>query len=232
MADEPEPNSASGSEPPPPTGAEPPLSVSPPPAPSSEPPPSASPPGSWPTSSKTSSGNRGGVIMGAVLILVGALFLAERTFGVELGRFGWPLFVIVPGILLMAWSLTVKGREGSGLAVSGAITTVVGLVLAVQNATGLWATWAYAWALVGPGATGVGLIFYGTARHQRDLVSAGLRSLGGGLALFAVFGLFFEGIIGLSGEPFLLNSDLLPVALIGLGVVLVGWSVVGGRRRA
>ena len=216
MADEPEPNSASGSEPPP----------------SSESPPAAPPPGPARTSSTSSSGNRAGVVVGAVLILVGLLFLAERTLGVELGRFGWPLFVIVPGILLMAWSLTVPGREGSGLAVSGAITTVVGLVLAVQNATGLWATWAYAWALVGPGATGLGLIFYGTARRQRDLVSAGLRSLGSGLALFAIFGLFFEGIIGLSGEPFLIGSDLLPVALIGLGVVLVGWSVVGGRRRA
>jgi hypothetical protein len=214
MPDEPEPNTVSGSEAPP----------------SSAPPPGPAPTSS--TASSGSSGNRAGVVVGAVLILVGVLFLAERAYGVELGRFGWPLFVIVPGILLMAWSLTVPGREGSGLAVSGAITTVVGLVLAVQNATGLWATWAYAWALVGPGATGLGLIFYGTARRQGDLVSAGLRSLGSGLALFAVFGLFFEGIIGLSGEPFLIGSDLLPVALIGLGVVLVGWSVVGGRRRA
>ena len=230
MTNEPEPGSTSGSEPGSASGSTPPPGSGPPPPSGSGPPPA----GTWPSppKTKTTSGDRGGVIFGGILIVLGVLFLAERAFGVELGRFGWPLFVIVPGVLLMAASLTVRGREGSGLAVAGAITTVVGLVLAVQNATGLWATWAYAWALVGPGATGLGLIFYGLIRRQRDLTSAGLRSLGSGLALFAVFGLFFEGIIGLSGEPFLLGSDALPVALIALGVVLVGWSLVRGRRRA
>jgi hypothetical protein len=222
MTTEPEPDSASGSPPPvaeappratpPPVGETPPLAKTPPPR-------------------GSASADRGGVIVGAVLIVLGALFLAERLFGVQLGRFGWPLFVIVPGVLLMASSLVVGGREGSGLAVAGAITTMVGLVLAVQNVTGLWATWAYAWALVGPAATGIGLIFYGLLKHQPDLVSGGVRSLGSGLALFAGFGLFFEGIIGLSGEPFLVSSDLLPVALIALGVLLVGWSLVRGRRR-
>jgi hypothetical protein len=219
VTNEPEPGSSSGSEPGSSSGSTPLPGSGPPPA------------GTWPSPPKTSSGERGGIIFGGILIVLGALFLAERAFGVELGRFGWPLFVIVPGVLLMAASLAVRGREGSGLAVAGAITTVVGLVLAVQNATGLWATWAYAWALVGPGATGLGLIFYGLIRRQRDLTSAGLRSLGSGLALFAIFGLFFEGIIGLSGEPFLIGSDALPVALIALGVVLVGWSLVRGRRR-
>ena len=38
-------------------------------------------------------------------------------------------------------------------------------------------------------------------------MSNGIRSLGSGLALFVAFGLFFEGVIGLSGEPFLVGSD-------------------------
>lgn len=214
MADEPEPNTLSGSPP----------SDSPPPPP-------GSPPIVTTAAPARRSADRGGVVLGAVLIVLGALFFAERAFGVEIGRFGWPLFVIVPGVLLMTASLAVGGRDGSGLAVAGSITTVVGFVLAFQNATGLWATWAYAWALVGPAATGAGLIFYGLAKRQPDLLPAGLRSLGSGLALFAVFGLFFEGIIGLSGEPFLVGSDLLPVGLIALGVILVGMSFVGGRRR-
>jgi hypothetical protein len=194
-------------------------------------PPNAPPPDAPSSASPDSRQDRGGLIFGGILVVLGLLFLAERAFGVQFGRFGWPLFVIVPGVLLMAASLAAGGREGSGLAVAGAITTVVGLVLAVQNATGLWATWAYAWALVGPGGTGLGLIFYGVLKRQPDLVSNGIRSLGSGLALFAAFGLFFEGVIGLSGEPFLLGSDLLPIALIGLGIVLLGWSLVRGRGR-
>ena len=205
----------------------------------------ASPP-EEPTSGSSSSGewwsrltdeggskpDRSGVIVGAVLIVLGLLFLVERVLNVDVGRFGWPLFVIVPGILLLAASLAVGGGEGSGLAVAGAITTTVGLVLAFQNATGLWATWAYAWALVGPAATGAGLLFYGLLKGRRDDISNGVRSLGTGLALFAGFGLFFEGIIGLSGEPFLVGSDVLPIALIGLGVVLVAASLFRGRRPA
>jgi hypothetical protein len=198
---------------------------------SGSPPPNAPPPNAPGPASPALRQDRGGLIFGGILIVLGVLFLAERAFGVQFGRFGWPLFVIVPGVLLMAASLVAGGREGSGLAVAGAITTVVGLVLAFQNATGLWATWAYAWALVGPGATGIGLIFYGVLKRQPDLVSTGIRSLGSGLALFAAFGLFFEGVIGLSGEPSLLGSDLLPIALIGLGVVLLGWSLVRGRGR-
>jgi hypothetical protein len=174
---------------------------------------------------------RGGVILGIILIALGGFFLADRVVGIDLGHYGWPLFIIVPGLLLFVAALaTADVRAGTGLATAGGITTMVGLVLAVQNATGLWATWAYAWALVGPGGTGVGLLVYGLLRGQRDLVSAGARTLGIALVLFAGFGLFFEGVIGLSGEPFLLNSQVLPVVLIAAGAVLVLVSLVRGRR--
>jgi len=175
--------------------------------------------------------NRGGVILGIVLIALGGLFLVDRVVGIDLGRNGWPLFVIVPGVLLFAWGLSIPGREGAGLAVGGGIATVVGLILAVQNATGLWASWAYAWALVGPGGTGVGLIGYGLAHRDRGLVANGLRSLGTGLGLFVAFGLFFEGVIGLSGAPFL-TTDIAPYVLVGAGVVILALGLVRGRRVA
>jgi hypothetical protein len=172
---------------------------------------------------------RGSIVLGIVLIVLGGLFLLERISGFELGRFGWPLFVIIPGVLLLIAGVATSGSEGSGLAIAGGITTVVGSILAVQNATGLWATWAYAWALVGPGGTGVGLLAYGLVRRRPEHVANGLRALGTGLALFAAFGLFFEGVIGLSGDPFLRDSDVLPVVLIGVGVLIVALSLV--RRR-
>ena len=50
-----------------------------------------------------------------------------------------------------------------------------------------------------------------------------------GLSL-ALFGLFFEGVIGLSGEPFLVGSALLPIALIGAGGLLLLWGLLRTRR--
>lgn len=170
---------------------------------------------------------RGGTLVGAGLVGLGLLLLAERVLDVNVGRYGWPFIVVGIGVLLIVGSVAIGGTEGSGMAVGGGITTVVGLVLAVQNATGLWATWAYAWTLVGPGGSGLGLLVYGIARGMPDLREAGIRSIGAALGLFALFGLFFEGIIGLSGEPFL-TGDAVPFALIGIGAVVL---VAGFFRR-
>jgi hypothetical protein len=172
--------------------------------------------------------NRGGIAVGLVLIALGGLFLLDQVGVFDVVDVGWPLFVVVPGALLYVWGLSMAGREGAGLAVGGGITMVVGLILAVQNATGLWATWAYAWALVGPGGTGIGLLGYGLAHRDQGLVANGLRSLGFGLALFVAFGLFFEGVIGLSGAPFL-TTDIGPVVLIVVGGAVLVAGLARGR---
>jgi hypothetical protein len=174
---------------------------------------------------------RRGVILGVVLIGLGLLFLVDRLVGIDLAEAGWPLFVIIPGVLLFAWGVTQAGREGVGLAVAGGITTVVGLILAVQNATGLWATWAYAWALVGPGGSGLGMAGYGLVRRDSSLVTTGLRSIAAGIGLFLAFGLFFEGLIGLSGQPFL-TTELGPYILIAVGLAVVGLGLARSRRPA
>ena len=49
--------------------------------------------------------DRGGVVLGIVLIALGGLFLIDRAVGIDLARDGWPLFVIVPGVLLYAWGV-------------------------------------------------------------------------------------------------------------------------------
>ena len=58
------------------------------------------PPPPQPPPSGASPANRGAMIVGAVLIVLGLLFLAERVLDIDLGQYGWPLFVIVPGVLL------------------------------------------------------------------------------------------------------------------------------------
>src|SRR4051812_47582641 len=87
---------------------------------------------------------RSSLVIGGILILVGILVLLDRQAGLDVGRTGWPLFVIGPGVILFLVSFAVGGRAGAGFAVAGAIVTATGLILAVQSQTGLWATWAYA----------------------------------------------------------------------------------------
>ena len=176
---------------------------------------------------------RGGVILGIILIALGGFFLIDRVVGFDLGHYGWPLFVVIPGVLLFAAALgTGDVRAGTGLATAGGTVTMVGLVLAVQNATGLWATWAYAWTLVGPGGPGVGLFLYGLLRGRPEIVTGGLRAIGAALALFAVFGLFFEGVGGLSGEPLRRDSQVVPGLPIAAGLIVVGTTLIRGRREA
>jgi hypothetical protein len=229
MTAEPDPAAPTGSG----AGSQP-ASPAAPPESNAAPPPGGSPPSSPPPSPPSGSRpiNRGGMIAGVILILLGVLFLAERVLDFDLGRYGWPLFVILPGVLLFLASLAAPPREGVGLAIAGAITTIVGVILAVQNATDAWATWAYVWPLVAPGGSGVGMALYGLLRGQPDFVSTGARQVGAGLGLFVAFGLFFEGVIGLSGDPFLVGSDYLPIVLIALGVLFLLWGLFRSRRPA
>ena len=172
---------------------------------------------------------RGAIVLGAILIVVGVVFLVTNATGFAIGA-AWPLFVVVPGLVLLAAAFAAGGEAGLGLAIAGSIVTTVGLILAVQEATGLYATWAYAWALVAPGSVGVGMLLFGTFTGRQDLVTAGLRTAGVGLALFVGFAIFFEGVIGLSGVGAPPLEGLLPIALIALGAILVVGSLIGRRR--
>src|SRR5437016_5170969 len=123
----------------------------------------------------------GSLILGLLLVLVGAAYLFGQyvprpLFAVDLGHYGWPLFVIVPGLALLAVGVT--NRSVSGLCIPGAIVTMTGIVLAIQNTFDLFATWAYAWALVAPGGAGLGMFIQGIATGQPGLRAAGLRTMG------------------------------------------------------
>jgi hypothetical protein len=175
---------------------------------------------------------RGMLVLGGLLLVVGALALAGRGLGVDAFELGWPLFVIVPGLLLFALAVTARGPAGAALAVPAGIVTMVGIVLAVQNATGLWATWAYAWALVAPGGIGLGLLAYGFVTGHRESVRAGLPIFGVGLGLFLGFGLFFEGVLGLNGSAFVGADSLLAGGLVVLGLVLLAGGLLNRRPSA
>jgi hypothetical protein len=167
-------------------------------------------------------GERGALAFGLILIVLGAIFLASETFNLDLSRYGWPMFVIVPGLVLLALGLVIPNEAGLGLAIPGSIVTATGLVLLFQDTTGAYASWAYAWALVAPGSVGVALFLYGLLHRKIDMIDAGLRTVGVGIGLFIGFGLFFENVINLdpSGDTAGLRNAF-PFLAVALGVVIV-----------
>jgi hypothetical protein len=164
-------------------------------------------------------GSPGTAALGAVLIVAGIVFFASEQLNVDWGDAAWPFYVIAPGLALLAFGLT--QRNGSGLAVAGSIVTIVGGVLLYQNATDNWESWAYAWALVGPGGSGLGMLLYGTRSGNAKMARDGFWQVLAALGLFAVGFIFFEGIIGISGEPWPLPGWVLPAAVILLGVLVL-----------
>jgi hypothetical protein len=94
--------------------------------------------------------------------------------------------------------------------------------LLYQDQTGRWESWAYAWALVGPAASGLGLVIWGLRSGSPSDVRNGTWSLLAGLALFLIGYLFFEGVIGISGERLPSPEWVLPAVVIAIGVVVLG----------
>jgi len=187
-----------------------------------------------PASPRPSATPEAGLVAGVILVVVGAVFLAGRVVNLTLGPDAWPLWIIVPGLAMLAGSLAIPPRGGVGLAIPGSILAMVGIVLWVQATYDLYATWAYAWALVAPTGPGLGMLIYGIVRGDRGLAGDGLRMTLVGLGLFLGFALFFEGAVGLSGDRVAGLNDVLPFVVIGLGIlmVLLSFTRRGGSRTA
>ena len=157
---------------------------------------------------------------GLLLVALGVLFLAGQVFHFDLGRYGWPFFVAAPGITLLA--IAVSARSLAWLAVPGTIVLVTAALLFVQNLTGLWATWAYAWALPALGGTGLGIAVQGWLTRRRDLARGGFRIMVAGAAIFVVGLVFFEGVLHVSGRDLGLAGRVAgPALLIVAGLLLV-----------
>ena len=164
-------------------------------------------------------GAPGAAVLGAILITLGIVFLVGQQLEIDLGEIGWPFYVIAPGVAILVLGLTQRG--GSGLTVAGSIVTIIGLVLLYQNTTDHWESWAYAWALVGPGGSGVGMLLYGARSANPSMMRAGFWQILTAAALFVAGFVFFEGVIGISGRRFPFPEWLLPAVIIAFGVVLL-----------
>ena len=176
-------------------------------------------PGQPPMAQDRERGYPGAAALGGILIALGLLFLVTQQLDLDIGEVGWPFYVIGPGVAIAVLGLTM--RTGSGLTIAGSIATVVGLVLLYQNATDHWESWAYAWALVGPGGSGLGMLLHGARNGDPSMMRAGFWQILGGIGLFAAGFVFFEGVIGISGRRLPLPEWVLPAVVIAFGVVLV-----------
>ena len=166
--------------------------------------------------------------LGIVLVVVGLFALGIVLFGVDLTQYGWPLFVIIPGLTLLVVGFL---GGGAGASVPGGIVTMLGLVLAYQSSSGDWASWAFLWALVAPGGVGLGL--YLQALRDRDPVMLRRgRTLMFIAVMIALIGfVLFESILGISGQDYgVFGKAALPALLIIIGIVLLVRSMQRSRR--
>jgi hypothetical protein len=163
------------------------------------------------------------LVMGVVLILIGVVYLAielvPRLRDIDVNHYGWPVLVILPGLVLIGAAGALP--EASGLCVPGGIVIMAGLVLLVQNVFGLFATATYTWALVAPGGIGLGMWLQGMVDEAPALRASGRETLGFGFIVFLLSALFFE-TVHVSGRTFpLLIRLLLGVLIVAVGIALV-----------
>lgn len=174
---------------------------------------------------------RGGssTALGLVLVVVGIFALLVVLTGVDLTQYGWPLFIIIPGLTLIVVGFLSVGAVAT---VPGGIVTMTGVVLAYCNATGDWPFWAYGWSLVTPG--GVGLGIYLQALRDRD--PHGLRTgrtlLFISLLIFLIGFVLFESILGISGRDYFgpYGKAAFPVLIILVGIILLVRRMQQGRQ--
>jgi hypothetical protein len=174
----------------------------------------------------------GEMALGGLLLLLGLVVLVNQAFDLELGEVAWPVFPIATGLGLLGLGLATPGRPGVVAAMVGGVVTMTGLVLAVQNATDRFDTWAYAWPLVFLGGAGGGRWLAGVLRGRRDLVESGGWLAAVGLVGFLGFAVVFEGL-GVLGdrETNVAGGYVLGGLLIVAGLALLVRRLLGTTRR-
>lgn len=168
---------------------------------------------------------RKSIASGIFLILVGLFFLAYQ-FRPDLFQWlrievDWPLIVIAVGVFLLLLGLLVGAP---GMAVPACIVGGIGGLLYWQNATGLWETWSFAWALI-PGFVGVGIILSGLlgGGKLRESLENGGSLIIISLLMFAIFGSFLGGL-----DVF---GKYWPVLLILLGLIMLVRNLFPRKQR-
>jgi hypothetical protein len=141
---------------------------------------------------------------------------------------GWPLFVVVPGLTLL---LVGYISLGTGALIPGAILTIVGLILAYQSSTGDWPSWAFAWPLVAPGGVGLGLFLQGVRNHDVHLLRQGRVLMFVAAIIFMIGFVIFGTVLNIGNYNYgWFGRAALPALLIVVGIVLLARSIQRSRQ--
>jgi len=174
--------------------------------------------------------DRSALFLGIGLLVFGALLLLGRLLSIPIGSYVWPFVFIIPGVMLFATSLSSDSGSAEGLSIFSGILTALGLLFLAQTITGLWATWAYAWAFVAPISVGISQMIFGRHKNRESIYESGLRVTRVGLWLLLAGFIFFELIIGISGFGLSqLGLPVMPMVLIFAGIVILVRSLIRAR---
>ncbi len=164
--------------------------------------------------------NRGQLALGIILILLGALFIAQKQLP-ALAQWmdmymQWPLNIVAAGGLILIIGLLLGVPS---MAIPAAIVAGIGGILYYQMKTEDMQSWSYMWTLI-PGFVGVGTILAGLFSRNMQQARSGINLMVISAVLFIVFAALF-------GKLLLLGSYGPAILLVLLGI----WMLIRGLLR-
>lgn len=141
--------------------------------------------------------NRGTMIAGIVLVVLGAVFFALNLIpGIDAKK-TWPLILVVLGIgfCLPAFIWSDVRENLAGLFIPGFILLVLGVIFLFNTLTSIWNIWAIAWILI-PASVGLGLVVAAyIGKWDRSVRQVGIWMMVISMSVFALFAAMFNNIV-------------------------------------
>lgn len=159
---------------------------------------------------RRSRGRRGA---SALLLLAGSFLLLGLAVIFGFTALLGPLLMMLPSFVL--FYLVKQFKSARILTIPATMLLTVGLLLLAGNLTGYWAALSFGWALVFPGAFGLGLSVYGELTRNQTADRWGETMAKVGVGIFLI-GIVLNALFGLGGLlTGLLGTALLPLLVVG-----------------
>lgn len=164
----------------------------------------------------------GPVLLGVGLLILGIVLLVGELLGFRFESIMWPFIFIIPGGVIFLSAVSSRDSHAEGLAILGSMMMALGIIFLLQQLFDMWASWAYAWALLAPTSIGVAQVIFGKQQNRASIVKNGKGLIEVGLTMFFIFFVFFELILNISGKNLIpAGLPAFPVALIVVGIFVI-----------